>query len=194
MELPAKQNYEPIWDKANSTYMRNIYLANGMVFTGYSKKYHHNERRDKIELLTNWILRDLKNGYLDKHTSNPKVTTVDRIEYFIKQGADYAHIITLYYSYAEWIDPAWMANRKLVAFITRFYDMVRNKANVMAICNALEVRTRAPKYDPLSLEAPRFTSVNDLNAFVFNMREEGKFELEELQNFYRKYMSKFFNK
>ena len=65
---------------------RVIYLQNGYTLTGYSKKVGQNERRDKVDLLTNWILRDLLNGYLDKATTNPKITPIERIEYYAKEG------------------------------------------------------------------------------------------------------------
>jgi hypothetical protein len=112
----------PVWDKANSTYMRIIYLSNGVNLTGYSKKYMQNERRDKIDLLTNWMLRDFKNGYLDKRTSNQKITTLDHIEYFIKQNDSYHPIINLYYDFPEWINHKWMDQKKFFYFIKRFYD------------------------------------------------------------------------
>ncbi len=73
---------EPVWDRAHSTFLRIIYLMNGYTLVGYSKKVGRNEKQDKIDLLTNWILRDLKNGYLDRATTNPKITPLDRIEYY----------------------------------------------------------------------------------------------------------------
>ncbi len=185
---------EAIWDKANSTFMRQIYCCNGYAFTGYSKKYKNNERRDKTDLLTNWILRDFKNGYLDKKTTNPKITEVDRVEYFQKRNERYEPIVNLYYDFAEWPDQKWMDNKKFFAFIYRFYDMIRKGIDATAIVNALEVRTRAPRFDPLYLEAPRFGSMNDLNAYVYKLRQDGKEEIEAIENFYRKYKEKYFTK
>lgn len=183
---------EAIWDKKNSTFMRNIYCCNGYVFTGYSKKYKNNERRDKTDLLTNWILRDFKNGYLDKKTSNPKITEVDRVEYFQKRSERYEPIVNLYYDFAEWPDQKWMDNKKFFAFIYRFYDMIRKGIDATAIVNALEVRTRATRFDPLYLDTPRFSSMNDLNAYVYKLRQEEKEEIEAIENFYRKYKEKYF--
>jgi hypothetical protein len=194
MEQATKTRNEPVWDKANSTFMRNIHFANGYVFTGYSKKYQNNERRDKIDLLTNWILRDFKNGYLDKNSQNPKITETDRIEYFIRKGTDFVPVINLYYDFAEWPDQSWMDNRKFFSFIFRFYEMQRKGTPVPSIINALEVRTRAPKLDPFFLDTPRFSHINDLNAYVFRLRNEGKFPKEEIENFYRKYKEKYFKK
>ena len=188
-----KQNKnEPVWDKAHSTFMRNIYCCNGYTFTGYSKKYTNNERRDKTDLLTNWILRDFKNGYLDKKTTNPKITEIDRVEYFQKRNERYEPIVNLYYDFAEWPDQKWMDNKKFFAFIYRFYDMIRKGVDATAIVNALEIRTRASRFDPLYLEAPRFGSMNDLNAYVYKLRQEGKEEIEAVENFYRKYKEKYF--
>lgn len=188
---PIRHN-EPIWDKAHSTYMRVIYLQNGYTFTGYSKKVGRNERRDKVDLLTNWILRDLKAGYLDKRTTNPKITTVDRVEYFLKQGESYAPILNLYYDFPEWVNTKWMENKKFCVFINRFYEMVRNQASVTTIANALEVRTRAQQQDPLDISIPRFSSMPDLNAYIHRLKTHTDLSGEAVDNFYRKYKEKYF--
>ena len=194
MEQRVKTKREPIWDKANSTYMRIIHLANGYHFTGYSKKYRNNERRDKTDLLTNWILRDFSNGYLDKKTTNPKITELDHVEYFMKKGTEYVPVINLYYDFAEWPNQAWMDNKKFFSFIYRFYDMIIKGVPMMTICNELEVTSRAPRIDPLSIDTPRFMSPRDLAAYVFRMRQEGKYETEAIENFYRKYQDKYFTR
>jgi hypothetical protein len=188
---PIRHN-EPIWDKAQSTYMRVIYLQNGYTFTGYSKKVGRNERRDKIDLLTNWILRDLKAGYLDKRTTNPKITSIDRIEYFLKQGESYEPILNLYYDFPEWVNTKWMENKKFYVFINRFYEMVRNQASVTTIANALEVRTRAQQQDPLDISIPRFSSMPDLNAYIHRLKTHTDLSGEAVDNFYRKYKEKYF--
>jgi len=174
--------------------MRIIYLKNGYTFTGYSKKVGRNERRDKVDLLTNWILRDLKSGYLDKRTTNPKITPVERIEYFIKRSEEYEPIINLYYDFPEWVNTKWMENKKLYSFINRFYSMLRNQVNPSSIANALEIRTRATKQDPLDISLPRFATIPDLNAFVQRLKEESDLEAEAIDNFYRKYKEKYFIK
>lgn len=188
---PIRHN-EPIWDKAQSTYMRVIYLQNGYTFTGYSKKVGRNERRDKVDLLTNWILRDLKAGYLDKRTTNPKITPIDRIEYFLKQSESYEPILNLYYDFPEWVNTKWMENKKFYVFINRFYEMVRNQASVTTIANALEVRTRAQQQDPLDISIPRFSSMPDLNAYIHRLKTHTDLSGEAVDNFYRKYKEKYF--
>ncbi|MBX2943590.1 MAG: hypothetical protein KF860_14725 [Cyclobacteriaceae bacterium] len=189
-----ERHNEPIWDKAHSTYMRIIYLENGYTLTGYSKKVGRNERRDKVDLLTNWILRDLKAGYLDKNTTNPKITRVDRIEYFLRKGDSYEPIINLYYEFPEWSNVKWMEYKKFYSFINRFYWMIRNQSTVTTIANALEVRTRAPKQDPLDISRPRFASLIDLNAYVHRLKSDSDLPSEAIENFYRKYTSKYFDK
>lgn len=188
---PIRHN-EPIWDKAHSTYMRVIYLQNGYTFTGYSKKVGRNERKDKVDLLTNWILRDLKAGYLDKRTTNPKITPIDRIEYFLKQSESYEPILNLYYDFPEWVNTKWMENKKFYVFINRFYEMVRNQASVTTIANALEVRTRAQQQDPLDISIPRFSSMPDLNAYIHRLKTHTDLSGEAVDNFYRKYKEKYF--
>jgi hypothetical protein len=183
-------NNDPVWDKAHSTFVRVIYLKNGYTLTGYSKKVGRNERRDKIDLLTNWFLRDLKNGYLDVSTKNPKITPTERVEYYFKNGEALEPIVNLYYDFPEWINPKWMENRKLVSFINRFYSLIRKGATPTAIANELEIRTRAPKQDPLDISLKRFSNMLDLNAYVLRLRNESELPIEAVDNFYRKYKEK----
>jgi len=184
---------EPIWDKAHSTFMRVIYLRNGYTLTGYSKKVGRNERRDKIDLLTNWILRDLKNGYLDKSPSNTKITPLDRVEYFLAKGNAYEPVLNLYYDFPEWPNPSWMENRKLLTFINRFYGLIRKGLNPTAISNELEIRTRAPKHDPLDFSIRRFASMIDLNAYVVRLKTDSDLPADAVDNFYRRYKEIHFN-
>ena len=184
----------PVWDKANSTYMRIIYLENGYTLTGYSKKFLQSERRDKIDLLTNWILRDFKNGYLDKATLNPKITPVNRVEYFIKQQNEYYSVINLYYEGPDWINPKWLDQKKFYAFITKFYAMVRRNLAVSEIVNALEVRSRASSKDPFDISIPRFPNKPDLDAYMQRLLNDPNMEREAIENFYRKYNEKYFKR
>jgi hypothetical protein len=190
---PKKFN-EPVWDRTHSTYMRIIHLQNGYTLTGYSKKVGRNERRDKTDLLTNWILRDLKSGYLDKHTRNHKITPLDRIEYYIKRDESYQPILNLYYSFPEWTNTTWMDNKKFFSFINRLYGMLRHEATVTDISNALEVRTRASRIDPLDITSPRFASIIDLNAYVHLLKGRSDIPQAALEDFYNKYKSKYFLK
>ncbi|MBS1507012.1 MAG: hypothetical protein JSS79_10235 [Bacteroidetes bacterium] len=183
---------EPIWDKAHSSYIRIIYLQNGYTLTGYSKKVGQNERRDKSDLLSNWILRDLTNGYLDKSTTNPKITPIDRIEYYAKRGDSVEHILNLYYEFPEWISTKWLENKKLVSFINRFYFLLRNGKEPALIANELQVRTRAPKQDPLDFSLRRFSNMIDLNAYVVRLRTTSDLPTEAVDNFYRNYKEKHF--
>jgi hypothetical protein len=183
---------EPVWDKTHSTYLRIIYLKNGYTLTGYSKKVGRNERINKVDLLTNWILRDFKNGYLDKATTNPRITPVDRIEYYTKKGDAYEPIVWLYYDYANWINPKWTENRKLVAFIERLYFLIQKGKDAAAISNELEIRTRAPKQDPLDISIKRFLNLNALNAYMIHLRSESDLPQESIDHFYRKYKEKYF--
>lgn len=184
---------EPIWDKAHSTYVRIIYLQNGYTLTGYSKKVGQNERRDKIDLLTNWILRDFTNGYLDKSTTNPKITPVDRIEYYAKRGDSMEQIVNLYYDFPEWINTKWIEQKKFASFINRFYSLLRNRQSPSAIANELQVRTRAPKLDPLDISLRRFSNMIDLNAYVIRLRSDSDLPKEAVDNFYRSYKEKYLN-
>jgi hypothetical protein len=192
--MNSTKTKDPVWDRANSTYMRVIYLCNGISLVGYSKKYALNERTDKVELLQNWILRDYKVGYLDRKTTNPKITPLDRIEYLIKHNETYYPVINLYYEFPEWVNQKWMDNKKFFYFIKRFYEMIRQGEMPSTIVNALEIRTRASSKDPFDLTCMRFPFMPDLNAYAHRLRLEGKYADEAIENFYRKYIEKYFKK
>lgn len=193
MQNQVRKN-EPVWDKANSTYMRVIYLKNGYTLMGYSKKCFRNERKDKIDLLTNWILRDLKSGYLNEKTARPGITPTERIEYFLYRNQSYEPVISLYYSFPEWTNTRWMDQKKFFVFIHRFYDMLRKNVSVPEIVNALEVRTRAQSQDLLDYSRPRFSTIPDLNAYIKKLKEDSDLSDEAIEHFYREYKQKYFNK
>lgn len=189
MTQPIKNN--PVWDKANSTFMRLIVLSNGVTLTGYSKKVARNERNDKTDLLTNWILRDYKNGYLNMRTNNEKITQLNYIDYFKKIDNDFEPIIKLTYTHPEWLSPTWMENRKLYVFINRFYDLILKGKDESFIINALEVRSRTSLQDPFNLSFFRFTSIRDLNAYVNKLKNQNDLSMEAIEHFYREYTKKY---
>jgi hypothetical protein len=191
MNQPIKNS--PVWDKANSTFMRLIVLLNGVTLTGYSKKVARNERNDKIDLLTNWILRDFKNGYLNRRTKNEKITQLDYIDYYKKTDNDYEPIIKLTYTHPEWLNPQWMENRKLYVFINRFYDFIEKGKDESFIINALEVKSRTAPQDPFNISLVRFTSIRDLNAYVDKLKNQNDLSMEAIEHFYRAYCAKHFS-
>jgi hypothetical protein len=191
MNQPIKNS--PVWDKANSTFMRLIVLLNGVTLTGYSKKVARNERNDKIDLLTNWILRDFKNGYLNRRTKNEKITQLDYIDYYKKTDNDYEPIIKLTYTHPEWLNPQWMENRKLYVFINRFYDFIEKGKDESFIINALEVKSRTAPQDPFNISFVRFTSIRDLNAYVDKLKNQNDLSMEAIEHFYRAYCAKHFS-
>ena len=187
MKTSNQLKYEPVWDKAHSTFVREIFLKNGTRLTGYSKRVGRNERRDKIDLLTNWMLRDLKNGYLDKSTTNPKITALDHIEYFFTTEGSPEPIVNLYYEFPEWTNMRSLENKKLVKFINRFYELIRKGKNPSEISNELEIRTRATNQNLLDVTLRRFSNMIDLNAYVLRLKNESDFPSGAIDHFYIKY-------
>lgn len=192
MNQPIKNT--PVWDKANSTYMRLIILENGVTLTGYSKKVGRNERKDKIDMLTNWILRDYKSGYLNSKTTNGRITTLDKIDYYQKVYNEYEPVITLTYTHPEWINTRWMENKKFYVFIQRLYDFIYKNKDESFIINSLEVRTRSYTNDPLDLSVFRFASIRDLNAFTDRLKKQQDYPNEAIAHFYREYLNKYQNR
>jgi hypothetical protein len=186
---------EPVWDKKNSTFMRWMYFQNGNRFPGYSKKYGQTERRDKTDLITNWILRDLSGGYLDKHTTDPKITPLDFSDWYKQISPNqWEPMFRLDYTCPQWYNTKYMEDRKLVAFLTNFYTMLRNGKSVSYIINALQVKTRAERLDPLGYDTPRFISIDDLNIYTHKLKAEGKYSNEQINHFYQNYKQKYFTK
>jgi hypothetical protein len=186
---------EKKWDKHNSTYFRVIRLQNGIELTGYSKKIGMEERRDKIELLINWIIRDFEAGYLDKNTTDPRITPTNYLEYYriVNYSAkEYEHVFTLDYYAPQWSSSKFMADKRLTSFMVRFYSMMRSNSTPTAIRSALYITTRAEKLDPLDYSKPRFLSREDVQFFAVKLRAEGKYTIEQIDHFMREYINKYF--
>lgn len=192
MNIQKFTQREAVWDRKESTFVRSIHLETGVSLTGYSKKVGRNERRDKTDLLTNWILRDYKNGYLDRKTTR-SIDRLDRIEYYKKIDNDYELVIILHYTFADWGRSRWITNKKFFSFINRFYSMIEMGRSISEIVNALEVRTKASPQDPLDISVCRFPTMRDLNAYVVYLKTETDIPHDAIDSFYEKYKQKYFN-
>jgi hypothetical protein len=58
----------------------------------------------------------------------------------------------------------------------------------------LYVSKRAEKLDPLSVEQPRFMSLEDLNFYVHRLQGEGRYTTEQISHFNTSYKNKYFSK
>jgi hypothetical protein len=184
------------WDKENSTYMRVLVMANGNELVGYSKCISMEERRDKVDLLTNWIIRDFETGYLDRNTKDPRITVLNRADWYrqvSKNPLQRDLMFTMYYDVMEWHDTKYAENKKLAQFFLRYYSLVRKNASATTIRNSLYVNSRAPRVDPLSTERPRFPALEDLNFYIVRLQNEGRYTSEQINHFYRSYKEKFFS-
>src|ERR1041385_2015339 len=147
------------WDKENSTYCRVLVMENGRELTGYSKQIAMEEKRDKTDLLTNWIVRDFEGGYLDKNTTNPKITRLKCADWYKRISKDplqHELMFTMYYDTMEWHNTKYSEDKKLVDFLRKFYWLVRKNPTAGTVKKSLYVFTRAEKTNPLSIERPRF--------------------------------------
>ncbi|MEK9157716.1 MAG: hypothetical protein AAB638_00855 [Patescibacteria group bacterium] len=183
------------WDKENSTYFRVLALQNGKELTGYSKMIGMEEKRDKTDVLTNWIVRDFEGGYLDKNTSNPKITPLRCADWYkqVSRGPlQHELMFTMYYDTMEWHNTKYAENKNLVSFLKKFYDLVRKGVTATTIRNNLYVTARAEKLDPLSVDKPRFMSIEDLNFYLSRLQNEARYTPEQISHFYRTYKEKYF--
>ncbi|MCZ8020202.1 MAG: hypothetical protein O9302_03225 [Cyclobacteriaceae bacterium] len=181
------------WDKANSTFMRVLILRNGIELTGYSKKIGMEEKRDKTDVLTNWIIRDFEQGYLNKNNTDPRITELNYSDwYHRKTSSDFELMFTLYYDTVEWHNIKYAENKKLVEFLNRFFYLSKKNATANTLRDQLYVVKRAERLDPLSVDKPRFLSLEDLNFYLNRLQNEDRFTADQLQHFYTSYKQKYF--
>lgn len=180
-----------IWDKTGSTFIQRIMFRNSQrEMLGYSKKVAFNERNDKDALLTNWILRMYRDGYLDpKNTSKD---AIDFIEYYQNTQPEPTLIIRLYYTYPEW-NPAYLSNKRLVNFINRFYDGIEKGHTATEIYNRLYIRSHSREADPLDLSTMRFSNERHLSNYCAKLMADGKPQ-GEVEHFFHQYKEKYLTK
>jgi hypothetical protein len=186
------------WDKENSTYFRVLVLQNGRDLTGYSKQIGMEEKRDKTDVLTNWIVRDFESGYLDPQTKNPKITPLRHADWYkqvSKNPLSHELMFTMYYDTMEWHNTKYADNKRLVEFLKKFYSMVRKPdITPTTLRDTLYVTKRAEKLDPLSIDKPRFMSIEDLNFYLNRLQGEARYSSEAIMHFYTSYKAKYFDR
>jgi hypothetical protein len=185
-----KQVNENGWDREGSTYVRIITFTDGKQLTGYSKKIGNNERRNPVDGLTNWILRDYIGGYLDARSDKAIANPTSRIDYYLNQTQD--RIISLTYAAPDWTQKA-AENKKLFNWINRFYAMIRAGKPSSEIENFLMVRTRERNRDELDYSVQRFFTLSDLNFYFNLLLEQKRYTAEAIHHFYREYKLKWFS-
>lgn len=181
------------WDKTGSTYKQIIVFSSGKVLVGFSKRMGFHERNDKIDLLTNWILRMYRDGYLEKNNQNK--TDIDRIEYYINFRGQ--HLMNLYYKYPEYmLDDLIIENeyKKLVIFLKKFYDMIDKGIQADEIYRKLYTKNRSSSatHDHLSLDKKRFDTLEHLRRYANDLKLERIRPPGEVDHFVIKYCEKFF--
>lgn len=172
------------WDKTNSTFRSEMMPTE---WVGYSKKIGHPERKDPITLLTNWVLRLYRDGYLRK-SSKPFIS---EISFYFNKSSE--HIITFYKNYPEWNSKFLFDENyvRLNEFVKRFYSMIDKNVSPDLIYQKLYVKNKS-KSNPFNLNHPRFSSKNDLERFCGDIASRGTYPKEEVREFYIKYLDKFF--
>jgi hypothetical protein len=171
------------WDRINSTYKHEIYLANGKKLDGYSKGLLTNEMQDKTVLLETIIVRLFNKGYLD-----PKRTL--RIEFFFKAYLGDSNEIALLLRPTDYslVHPKLITNERLVRFLQRFYDQM-NRGKIITK-DLTDKPYRRNEQDIFSLNEKRFKSQTELLDFIVKKSNEG-FPDGQLQNFFFKYTEKY---
>lgn len=179
------------WDKRDSTFMQRIFFTNGRVLTGYSKRMDHNESPDDLKVLRNWVLRMLRDGYLDKR--NPQKTDIDRIEYYLNETQE--HVFTLHYEYFECVNEIFFNSKyyqPFVAFLEEFYRLINQGRSSQDIYSRLYLRARVKATDPLDFQKKRFTNPDQLKKYVQEMVSLKGYSSVEVDHFVLKYSQKHF--
>ena len=177
------------WDIYHSTYIQQISLWNGKVFTGYSKKNDFAEKNDKQALLVNWIIRMHKVGYLDANHHEPR-RKIDSIVYFINRYPAKQEVLKLKYDYYECLNAKWgFDNRQVIQFLDDFYEALKS-GNTTKI-KAMYIYKRTRYEDPFDLTAQRFITKKSLHEYCTRMLEQKKFSQEQAISYYHQYQEKF---
>ena len=177
------------WDIYDSTYIQQIWLWNGKVFTGYSKKNDFAEKNDKQALLINWIIRMHKVGYLDANHHDQR-RKIDCIEYFVNRHPSKQEVLRLKYSHYECLNPAWgFENKEVIQFLDDFYDAMKTGDTTKIKRFYIYKRTRFD--DPFDLSAQRFITKKSLHEYCTRMMEQKKFSKEQAISYFNQYQEKF---
>lgn len=173
------------WDKENSTFRSEMMPIR---WIGYSKRIGHDEKKDINSLLSNWILRLYRDGYLRKS----KKPDIYELTFYHNHSNEF--VIKLYKNHAEW-NPKFLTNAsysRFVDFIETFYQLINENYSANVIYDKLYVRSKT-KLDPLSLEHHRFATFNDLTAHCKDVFRRSLAEPGNIIKFYINYSKKFFS-
>jgi hypothetical protein len=180
------------WDKENSTYMQIVQFKSGRSLAGFSKKIDFHERNDKVSLLTNWILRMLRDGYLDP--SNTRVDPIECIEYYEVVTGE--HLFNARYHTVEIISENMYESeyyKPILKFLEIMYALIDQGKSAAKIYEKLYVRSRQKTFDPLDHTKKRFMNIGMLSKYAQDLVETGKAEVGAVENFVVKYSEMHFN-
>jgi len=186
----AQAFHQAQWDEAGSTWIQLIYFKNGKLMQGYSKRVNFDEKGNKISLLTNWILRMFKAGYLDR--TNQDKTEIEYIEYF-RNHIEPELVLRLYYDTYEIHCPDLQNNVSLRKFLRTFYQYIEIGKTSDYIYTKLYDSKPVPFQNPLDLTKHRFIEPGLLFKYCRTLILDKKASVEETKAFYVQYLSKFFN-
>ncbi|MEP5613719.1 MAG: hypothetical protein ABJP45_15815 [Cyclobacteriaceae bacterium] len=177
------------WDSELATYKQLIQFQNGKSIDGYSKKIDCTEMNDKISLLTNWIIRMYKKGYLDPN--NPARDPISFIEY--KHNRTGELILRLYYNYCEWGESILEKRNigKLITFINRFYELIsagHSSAEIVSKLYDSKAKKSVKLYD---LDAKRFSNEQELVRYCHVLIHEKGADIGRVKTFFHAYKTKF---
>lgn len=180
------------WDPLHSTFAQRILFSNGNELTGYSKRMNFAEKKDKLGVICNMILRDYRYGYLDEQ--NRAKDPIEYIEFYHLEISrmDPPRMVRLYYNFFEFdFNYVNWKDGHFAHWLEKFYKMIEEKRSIDAMWNALYFKPRrTANEDPLSLNKV-FTNAGHLANYCVWLIEKNIRPKGEVEHFYKKYMEKF---
>lgn len=184
------------WDKEGSTYHQDIYFTNGKFIEGYSKRLNHPEPNNKFTVLTNWILRTYRDGYLNedkigtKRPSGTFITEVDTIVYYRNDFPDRVKILSISYDYFQLHEE----NEELEKFLNRFYEMKEKGIDPDKIFNSLYSNKKTAYVEPMEIPVQSaFSHPKFLMNYCISLYKKRTATKTQILEFFHNYMDRHFN-
>ena len=182
------------WDTENSSYYVVTHFTNGKQIQVYSKKIGMHERNDKTALLTNWICRMYRDGYLNQadHTK----TEIKHIVVYSNFTDQPHEILMLTYTSFSILDANYFENVDLITFLEKFYKLTQDGCKPEEIIQKLYVNSRTTQIDELDSTEKRFTQPMYLVNYCEELisRKQNPLPENAVKDFFRNYMEKHFSK
>ncbi len=178
-------------DQEGSTYVSHTYFkGNPKPLIGWSKKEEYPEKNDKKHLLTNWLIRLHRSGYLDPAHSVCK--EVERVQFLINRSNKV--IMTVRPLFTDYHSDLIENERykSLRQWMNEFHILIRKGATNRTITEAL-YNGKIQIVNDLSLTRAKFADYDSLLLACQYYMGERRHEPSAIRHFFREYSIKYFD-